>query len=276
MHRDIVDLRDFYERTRLGGHARNALGLALRRLWPDVRGQVLAGFGYATPVMLPFLGEAARVIALMPADQGVTRWPREGGNLAALTYCDRLPLATGGIDRLIVLHGYEAAVRPHETLRELHRILAPGGRAVFVVPNRTGLWARTDAVPFGRGHPFTAGQLRRLLRRHGFDPCAEAAALYAPPTRRRFWLRRVRFLETLGSRFGAGGLAGVLVMEATKLVYVPPNPTAAAPVRRLAGALEGIAAPRPKPVAGRIADARAGIPRRAAVGGWSSADGAGV
>ena len=41
-------------------------------------------------------------------------------------------------------------------------MLAPGGRVVFIVPNRSGLWARRDVTPFGYGRPYSLGQLEAL------------------------------------------------------------------------------------------------------------------
>lgn len=251
MHRDVVGIRQFYDGTRLGMHARGALRRALRALWPDVRGQVVVGYGFPPPVLGQFRNDAVRVLALMPAEQGACKWPAGGPNATALVPAESLPLPTGLADRLVVLHGYELAHRPAELLAELHRVLAPTGRIAFLVPNRTGLWARRDTTPFGSGQPFTPGQLRRALRDAGFAPCAESAALYVPPTQRRFWLRSARMIETIGSRAHANRLAGVLIVEATKLVALPPGGTVVSRVREMVGALEGIATPAAEPAAGR-------------------------
>ena len=80
MWMDAIDLRDFYA-TSLGQVARSVLRRRIRTIWPDVRGMGVLGFGYATPYLNPFLGEAARVMAMMPASQGVLHWPPEGGGL---------------------------------------------------------------------------------------------------------------------------------------------------------------------------------------------------
>ena len=67
MHLDVVDLRTFYYRTKLGRSAQRALQEALRRVWPETRALTVVGFGFAAPMLRPFLSDARRVVALMPA-----------------------------------------------------------------------------------------------------------------------------------------------------------------------------------------------------------------
>ena len=52
MHQDVVDLRAFYYRTPLGRSAQRALQEALRALWPETRGSVVVGFGFAAPATM--------------------------------------------------------------------------------------------------------------------------------------------------------------------------------------------------------------------------------
>ena len=54
--------------------------------------------------------------------------------------------------------------------RLIGRVLAPGGRAMFVVPSRRGVWARVDGNPFGQGQPYSKTQLRDLMREAEFSP----------------------------------------------------------------------------------------------------------
>src|SRR5690349_5000637 len=136
MFNDIVDLRDFYGES-LGQVTQRLLRARLREHWPDVRGLRVAGLGYAVPFLRPFIDEADRVIALMPAQQGVLRWPRDGGNLAALVDEDDLPLADRSIDRMILVHALECAEQVRPFLREVWRVMADGGRLLVVAPNRT-------------------------------------------------------------------------------------------------------------------------------------------
>ncbi|MEM9431572.1 MAG: methyltransferase domain-containing protein, partial [Pseudomonadota bacterium] len=155
MHLDVVDLRSFYYSTKLGRMAQSLLQSALRRLWPDTRGMVVAGFGFAAPFLRPFLKDAERVLCLMPGQQGVMPWPAGEPNRSTLVEETSWPLAAGTVDRLIVAHGLETCALADELLDEIHRVLAPDGRVVFIVPNRAGIWARRDATPFGYGRPYS-------------------------------------------------------------------------------------------------------------------------
>ena len=49
MYQDVLDLRTFYYRTRLGRAAQRALQEALRAFWSDVHDMQVAGFGFAAP-----------------------------------------------------------------------------------------------------------------------------------------------------------------------------------------------------------------------------------
>lgn len=253
MHLDVAELRRFYYRTPLGRVAQSALQRALRRLWPDVSGETLVGFGFAAPLLRPFLGEARRAFCLMPARQGVARWPAEQPNRAALVEETLWPLPDGSVDRLVVAHGIEACERPAALFEEMWRVLAPGGSAVLIAPNRSGLWARRDVTPFGYGRPYSIGQLEQQLGEHRFEPTRHAACLYAPPSHKRFWLRMSGVCETVGLRLDLQRAAGVILVEATKLVYAAPRSGARASVKTPLEVLEGLTAPKPKPATGRAA-----------------------
>ena len=163
MHLDVVDLRNFYYRTRLGRAAQRAIRDQVVDLWPEAKGQTVVGFGFAVPLLRPFLTQARRTIALMPGQQGVTHWPAGMENVSALCEETMWPLETGVVDKLIVMHGLETSENPSALLDECWRVLGPGGKGLFVVPNRAGIWSRTDQTPFGFGRPYSVTQLEHLL-----------------------------------------------------------------------------------------------------------------
>ncbi len=220
MNADVVDLRDFYA-GRLGQAAMRMIRRRIRLIWPDATGMRVLGLGYASPYLRPFLAEAERVAAMMPASQGVLPWPPEGPFRVALADEGELPLDDYSIDRVLLVHSVEFSEQLRPLLKEVWRVLAGGGKVLAIVPNRRGIWARSDRTPFGQGQPYTPGQLTRLLREEGFTPERTAAALFVPPTRSRMILRSAAAWEQIGERWFTA-FAGVSIVEATKQIYSKP------------------------------------------------------
>ena len=217
MYLDIIDLRAFYS-ERLGRVARSLIAERLRKHWPSVAGDRVLGIGFATPYLADFADEAERVMAFMPAAQGVVNWPPDGSNAAALVDDDALPLSDASLDKVLAIHSLEMSASASDHLREIWRVLAPGGRVIFVVPNRRGIWARVETTPFGFGRPYGRGQLTMLLRDALFSPLGWSGALAVPPIRRRPWVRTGGVWEKIGSTLWPS-FAGVLIVEATKQLY---------------------------------------------------------
>jgi SAM-dependent methyltransferase len=217
MWTDVVDLRDFYD-TSLGQVAKRMIRRQLRTLWPDVSGMRVLGLGFAPPYLRTFMTEAERVIAVMPASQGVLPWPADAPNLTALADETELPLPDRSMDRILMVHALESTEQVRAMLREAWRVLADGGRLMVVAPNRRGIWARLERTPFGNGRPYTPGQLSRLLRDNLFTPLNQAGALFIPPTGSRMALRSAPAIEELGRRWFET-FAGVIMVEAAKQIY---------------------------------------------------------
>ncbi|MEM8804141.1 MAG: methyltransferase domain-containing protein [Pseudomonadota bacterium] len=248
MHVDVVDLRTFYYRTRLGRLAQNAIRTQVLGFWPECPSMNVLGFGFPVPLLRPYLADARRVTALMPAQQGVMPWPAGQDNISVLCEETSWPVEADVIDRLIMLHGLETGEDPVALLDECYRVLAPEGRGIFIVPNRAGLWARRDATPFGFGRPYSLGQLEAMLAAIGLKPERHAAALFPPPSDKRFWMRTSAFWEKLGNRVSQRFAGGVLIVEVTKQVPAPPRTGLPEAFRRPLRVLDGLAAPEPKPV----------------------------
>jgi len=252
MHLDVLDLRQFYYRTRLGRIAQKAVRDRMLSLWPEAKAQTVVGFGFAVPLLRPYLADARRVIGLMPAEQGVMAWPAGLDNVSVLCRENLWPVQTGQADKVVCLHGLETSEDPASVLAECARVLGPGGRALFIVPNRSGMWARRDATPFGFGRPYSLGQLEAQLKRHDFVPERHVAALFAPPSEQRFWLRSAELMEKMGRKLSNYYAGGVILVEASKQVYAPTRPGLVERVRRPMRILDGVATPVPS--SGRVAD----------------------
>lgn len=217
MYADIVDLRQFYH-SRLGQLAARSISMALASIWARLPGERLLGLGYAIPYLDRFKPDAERALAFMPAGQGAVNWPTGGPSATVLVFEEELPLPDASIDRILLVHALEFSENPRETLKEMWRVLAPGGRLVIAVPNRRGVWARFEHTPFGAGRPYSRGQLVALLRETNFTPGAFAQALLFPPTGLGSILRMHALLERLGRRLWPV-FSGVIIVEAQKRLY---------------------------------------------------------
>jgi SAM-dependent methyltransferase len=217
MHSDIIDLRSFYGTT-LGRLAERSIAMALAPVWQTIPKERLVGLCYALPWLERYAPDADRVFAFMPARQGAVNWPANGPSSTALVFEEDLPLFDSCVDRVLMVHSLEHAEDPRETLREVWRVLAPGGRVVIVAPNRRGVWARFEHTPFGTGRPYSRSQLTTLLRDANFTPSAWSDALHFPPSKRRWAMRLHQLLERTGRRFWPI-FSGVIIVEAQKRLY---------------------------------------------------------
>jgi SAM-dependent methyltransferase len=243
MHLDVRDLKSFYYRSALGRAAQKAVRDQVVEFWPEAKGQTVVGYGFAVPLLRPFLKDARRIVGLMPGPQGVMPWPAGQKNVAVLSEEVNWPLDTGSVDKLVVLHGLETSEHPTALLEECFRVLGPGGSALFIVPNRAGLWSRSDRTPFGFGRPYSLAQLEAQLKRHHFLPERHRAALFAPPSGKRFWLRWAPAWEKMGRKILTSLAGGVLIVEATKQIHAPTRPGLPDAIKRPLGVLEGMRAP---------------------------------
>lgn len=224
MHLDVQDLRNFYYRSMLGRAAQKAVRDQLIKMWPEAKGQTVVGFGFAVPLLRPYITEARRVVGLMPGPQGVMAWPTGLPNMATLCEEVSWPIETGHADKLVVMHGLETSEQPSAVLDEAFRVLGPGGKAMFIVPNRAGMWSRSDRTPFGFGRPYTLGQLEAQLKHHQFSIGRHEFALYQPPSPRRFWRKTGPMAERLGQSVSMVAAGGVIMVEATKRVQAVSGP----------------------------------------------------
>jgi hypothetical protein len=242
MHLDVQRLRNFYYRSALGRAAQASLRSAMQQIWPESKGQTVAGFGFAVPLLRPYMAEARRVIALMPGPQGVMAWPPGAPNVSVLVEETLWPIETGHVDKLVLLHGLETSDRPDRLLEECWRVLGPGGRALFIVPNRAGFWSRSDATPFGYGRPYTLGQLDAQLKARDFVIEQHGAALYQMPSPKRFWRKSAPLFEQIGRRLPTVLAGGAFLVEVAKRPQ-PKSGGSARVARKAAVPAKGFAEP---------------------------------
>lgn len=109
---------DFYGTTR-GAVAARLLRERLVAMWPDLHGQSVLGIGFAAPYLRLWRGTAERCIAVTPAQMGATRWPVGEPCLSCTAEEDALPFPDMSFDRVILVHGLEAAENARRLLREI-------------------------------------------------------------------------------------------------------------------------------------------------------------
>jgi SAM-dependent methyltransferase len=225
---DATGLASFYEEP-IGLVTRRLLLQRVRLAWPNLKGLRVLGYGFAVPYLRPLQGEAERVTAFMPVQQGVVAWP-DGQPLVAMGAEDALPFPDAMFDRILMVHGLEGAESSRLLLRQIWRVLAPGGRLLIVAPNRTSLWAQVERSPFAQGSPFNRSQLDRLLRQAMFLPERWDSALLLPPLRSRRLIRSGTGWESAGRKLWPA-LAGVHLVDASKSLYAVAPPGQAKRVR---------------------------------------------
>jgi SAM-dependent methyltransferase len=230
MAADAHAAADFY------GTARGAVAARLLRnrvlsMWPELRAQSVLGVGYVAPYLRLWRDQAARCVAVTPAQMGATRWPAGAPCLSCTAEEDALPFPDLMFDRVLLVHGLEAADNARRMLREIWRVLKDDGRLLVVTPNRTGVWAYLESTPFGHGQPYSSGQLGRLLAVALYRVERRDSALWMPPTSSRLILRSADLVERTGRRL-TPRCAGVTLTEAVKDVYAA-MPLKPVPRRRL-------------------------------------------
>lgn len=215
---EAIRLQSWY-RTRQGQTAANILRLTMEKwLAASPKVENTFGFGYPQPYLSLISTWTHHLLGASPAEMGVAPWPSIEKNRIALTRVDALPFASEHFDRVVVIHLLEGVESPNSTLREIWRIMQPGGRLLLVVPNRQGLWARWDGSPLGWGRPFSPFQLETQLQEALFCPRQYRFALFMPPFVSSRWLSAANTWEKAGMRWFAP-LGGVILCEAEKVVY---------------------------------------------------------
>lgn len=240
----IYDLKSFYA-SPAGGVVRDIIAETVATYWQKTKGLEIAGCGYSLPYLDGF-DDAARVIAVCPAALGAHHWPDvpDARNKAVLSEDTELPFQNASIDRILIVHSLEFTELADQALEEIWRVLKPQGRAIIVVPNRSGLWAHDEKKPFGQGRPFSFSQIESLLRANRFTIENAAKALYIPPSQSPLLLKTYKLWEVFG-RYMAVIPAGLRILEVSKQLYRPVQKGTGSRVRIRGRGFMGA----PKPVA---------------------------
>jgi len=128
---------------------------------------------------------------------------------------DALPFPNQSVDLVVLPHGLELAHDPHQTLREVERVLVPEGRVVILGFNPASLWGLKQRMGRmrqrlgGRGPLFLPRtgefigywRLRDWLRLLSFDVERGRFGCYRPGVRTDKWMERFSWMEPVGERW---------------------------------------------------------------------------
>ena len=151
-----------------------------------------------------------------PRDSQITTRPAEEP-LALYCEFDSLPFPDHSIDLVVLPHALELARDPHQTLREVERVLVPEGRVIIAGFNPTSLWGLRQragrvkrSMGWGRGQSLflpRAGEfigywrLRDWLRLLGFEVEGGRFGCWRPPFASQRWLDRFAWMDPVGDRW---------------------------------------------------------------------------
>ena len=246
MRQSVQQLAEFYT-SPLGLACRRIISSKIGEVWGDAAGLDVLALGYATPFLEAVNKRARRVVAIMPAAQGVQVWPDRSPNRSALAAESGLPLPGALFDRILAAHALEESDDLPGALQEITRVLAPSGRVILAVTARHGLWAGSESTPFGQGRPFSRAQLEERVREAGLEPAGWTRALYLPPAA---WAAPwAEAFEQVGARLWPP-FAGVTLMEAAKHSFAV-RPTGYGARQRIRARPSF----QPAPIGGKIAKA---------------------
>jgi len=191
-------LRDFSRARSTLYYRRCEIALIQRWLGPLAGRRILKldlwNEAYNTRILHWMAAQGAAVVALDGSGVVTARAQessRQAGLEPGLLRADirDLPFADGVFDLAYTMGTIEHIAEHRQALRELQRVLRPGGRAIVGVPHRWNLFLRPllvaglsalDAYPYAPERSFGARQLRRDLTGAGFRVLDRGGLLIAP------------------------------------------------------------------------------------------------
>ena len=155
-------------------------------------------------------------LVLPPPRDGLSTLPATDP-VALFCEFDALPFPQHSIDLVVLPHSLELARDPHQTLREVERVLVPEGRVVIAGFNPASLWGlrqRAGHMKHGLGIGRDRGlylpragefigywRLRDWLRLLGFEVEVGRFGCYRPPVGSQRWLDRYAWMDPVGDRW---------------------------------------------------------------------------
>ncbi|MDX1914458.1 MAG: class I SAM-dependent methyltransferase [Methylophilus sp.] len=133
-----------------------------------------------------------------------------------------LPFASSTIDLVCMPHVLEFSEDPHQTLREVERVLVPEGHLVLTGFNPMSMWGLRRRLSRCRHTPWcgrnlTLGRIKDWLALLGLEYVSGGHAVYVIPINDDHWIARQKHLANFGAKF-CPMVGGIYYLVAKKRV----------------------------------------------------------
>jgi ubiquinone/menaquinone biosynthesis C-methylase UbiE len=145
-----------------------------------------------------------------------------GVNSSIIAKDSEIPLADNSVDKILLIHYFEYASHPNLLLREIWRLLKPGGKLLLVAPNKLSLWPHSKKYPYKKCKLFSIMQLSKILDEAMLSPVKTSSTLFALSNAYRFFPDVSDAIENWSSKW-LSPFGGVLLVEAEKLICAVPT-----------------------------------------------------
>jgi len=175
--------------------------------------ECVLGVGCGTGVYLLELAQRGAQVAGVDSSPNMIEIAQRklaGAGYAAhlkLADAEALPFPDDTFDTALSVLLLEFVAAPQKIIREMFRVVKPGGRLVIGTLNRYSVWAlrRSLLTALGsskhvRATYLTRRYLNSLLLAEGGRDLLWRSAIYFPPVDNHFFLRTALFLENIGHR----------------------------------------------------------------------------
>ncbi|MFV9875495.1 MAG: methyltransferase domain-containing protein [Rickettsiales endosymbiont of Dermacentor nuttalli] len=218
----ILRLNNFYAGDK-GQKTYKCINNAISTFWHNIKNEKILGIGYTSIYIQNFLNNY--LISANPfypyTDSNILGEYIRNNNTNIMDCAiqeDALPFSNNAINRIMLIHCIEYSSNIHQLMKEVWRILIPGGKLLIVVPNKFSILSYVETDFFKRCNSFSIGQLYNLLYEHMFVPISTSSALFGVSNLYSTLLPFHSILEHTGQKsllpFG-----GLLLIESTKLMY---------------------------------------------------------
>lgn len=140
----------------------------LRKRYPVAVDRNILDVGCGTGMNHSMLKDFGRVYSMDAADEALSFTRQRGVDLLAAGNVEQLPFSENSIDLVTALDILEHTDHDLDALRELRRVIKPGGTLLVTVPAYGFLWSEHDEALHHRRR-YAAMELRNKLAITGYD-----------------------------------------------------------------------------------------------------------